>query len=473
MIDTREVKKHVDLLALVGPSTHLRKIAGTRGGEYAGSCPFCGGNDRFRVQPNADPPQWWCRSCSPDHRWQDAIAFVMKRDSLDFAAACAVLGDTASVDARSGGRAKASIDALALGSRASLWHSRAELFIVAAEETLWSDLESGRLALMYLRNRGLSDATIRHWRLGWHAATTYEQREQWGLPMETDRRKSWIPRGIVIPWAVDGRLRAVKLRRPDVDVRSTGDKYIALAGSSPVLFGADLLNRHPCAILLESELDAILTDQEAGDLIGVAATGSAKGMLPPEAIAHFLPVSRLLVAYNADAAGEQAAGRLLKLTARARRVLVPMGKDPTEMHQQGGRIRDWAALLAVKHGLPDKLAQSCANKASQPDEIQVQQMPEPNGVIQSIPDRLCRDGCGNPVEHQHTTLCGDCSRRQRASIPIPVSLCEPPPEWSCTEQGCKAPAADPDRGQRFYCADHMQQRPRLTSSRDDLVRLLS
>jgi DNA primase len=61
----------------------LKKIATTRDGEFAGPCPFCGGRDRFRVQPQEG--LWFCRQCSPDGRWQDAIAFVMRRDGVLFA----------------------------------------------------------------------------------------------------------------------------------------------------------------------------------------------------------------------------------------------------------------------------------------------------------------------------------------------------------------------------------------------------
>jgi DNA primase len=59
MIDVKALKQQVDLLDLVGRDTQLRKVASTRGGEYAGPCPFCGGRDRLRVQP--ERRLWWCR----------------------------------------------------------------------------------------------------------------------------------------------------------------------------------------------------------------------------------------------------------------------------------------------------------------------------------------------------------------------------------------------------------------------------
>ena len=53
----------MNLVDLIGRDTTLRKVASTHGGEYAGPCPWCGGEDRFRVWPYADRPGYWCRQC--------------------------------------------------------------------------------------------------------------------------------------------------------------------------------------------------------------------------------------------------------------------------------------------------------------------------------------------------------------------------------------------------------------------------
>src|SRR5919201_4167899 len=89
-IDTWAIKQRTDLLGLIGADTRLKKVASTGGGEYAGPCPFCGGRDRFRVQP--EKGRWWCRGCSQSPRWQDAIAYVRQREGLGFAEACQRLG---------------------------------------------------------------------------------------------------------------------------------------------------------------------------------------------------------------------------------------------------------------------------------------------------------------------------------------------------------------------------------------------
>ena len=71
-------------MAIVGSDTQLRKVATTKGGEYAGPCPFCGGEDRFHVQPeHADGGRWYCRGCGED-RWHDVIDYIMRRDNISF-----------------------------------------------------------------------------------------------------------------------------------------------------------------------------------------------------------------------------------------------------------------------------------------------------------------------------------------------------------------------------------------------------
>ena len=58
--------------------------------EFAGPCPLCGGEDRFIVWP--DRPRggaFLCRKCGASG---DGIAFLMQRDGLSYAEACAALG---------------------------------------------------------------------------------------------------------------------------------------------------------------------------------------------------------------------------------------------------------------------------------------------------------------------------------------------------------------------------------------------
>src|SRR5689334_13234872 len=79
----------LNLLDVIGADTRLRWVARTGGDEYAGPCPFCGGHDRFRVQPHAEGRgRWWCRQCVEGERWRDVIDYVRQRHHLSFRDAC-------------------------------------------------------------------------------------------------------------------------------------------------------------------------------------------------------------------------------------------------------------------------------------------------------------------------------------------------------------------------------------------------
>jgi hypothetical protein len=80
-----------DLLSLAENLTTLRKASSSEGGEWSGPCPFCGGHDRFVVQPHHTPEaRWLCRHCT-DGKWKDVISFIERRDNLGFMDACKAL----------------------------------------------------------------------------------------------------------------------------------------------------------------------------------------------------------------------------------------------------------------------------------------------------------------------------------------------------------------------------------------------
>jgi len=333
-IDTAAIKQRIDLLALIGRDTQLRKAASTRGGEYEGACTFCGGRDRLRVQPERG--LWWCRQCGGD-RWSDAIGYIMRRDSSTFPEACAALGGAPAILPRATQATTAVVGAVALVATeepSAEWRARAEAFVVRAEAALWSDAGTG--ARDWLHGRGLTDETLHRWQLGYQPADAWDEPAAWGLD---GGKRICRPRGIVIPWRLNGQLWQSKVRRPDGEPR-----YVAVRGGHPLIFGAETLTGHDTAVLTEGELDAMLLEQEAGDLVGVATLGSCSKGLDARAIGYLLPVSRLLLAYDTDAGGTRGADRLGALSARARRVRVPVGKDITEFWQQGGTLRDWVTF---------------------------------------------------------------------------------------------------------------------------------
>ena len=176
MIDVDDIKRRVNLLDLVGRDTKLKRVASTGGGELAGACPFCGGRDRFRVQPERG--LWWCRQCSGEH-WQDAIAYVMRRDGLDFSAACATLGSGVSPTSHFVPAKLASTERTPSAANGEQWQAKARALIGWAQRNLRAEV--GQAALDYIRGRGLSDDTIRTAGLGYNPRDWFQQPDKWGI----------------------------------------------------------------------------------------------------------------------------------------------------------------------------------------------------------------------------------------------------------------------------------------------------
>jgi DNA primase len=327
----------LDLLTLVSTASPLRKVALTDGGEWAGACPWCGGDDRFRVWPEAERPHYWCRGCQ---RQGDRIQWLRDHDGLSYPEAAHAAGHPVSTGAAPAHPTRQAADA---APPAVAWQERARVVVQEAAAALWSPV--GARALGYLQEqRGLSAATIRAAQLGYLPAERYEPPAAWGLDGE---RHVWLPAGLVIPCEAQGALWYAKIRRP-----SGEPKYIAPRGWRPALYGADTLAGRPLLVLTEGELDALLLRQAAGDLIDVATLGSASQRLSGRWLSCLLPAQRVLAVYDQDMAGQRGAAALAALSARVRRVRPLDGKDLTEQWQRGGDLRAWAEYQCARHGPP-------------------------------------------------------------------------------------------------------------------------
>jgi DNA primase len=346
MFDLDAIKQRHNLLNVIGADTSLKRVAGTEGGEYAGPCPFCGGTDRLRVQPQRG--RWFCRQCtgSPEQAgWHDVIDYIIRRDNLSFTEACERLGG--------GGRGappQRATPSPPLQPELSLkepppadWQVQAWRIVEECEAALWAD---GCEAVRRWLNdeRGLTDETIRRWRLGFNAV----DQELHGI---------WMSRGVTIPRWHGETLWTVNVRRG----QGQRPKYKQIKGGRTGLFGLDTLDGHDMAVITEGEFDAMLLHQEAGDLVGVITLGSASPRHFETWLPWLLRVERLLVAYDNDAEGREGLEFWLETTKRAREMRVPEGKDVTDFHQAGGDLRAWVTYhldrLGAKKGKenPDPL----------------------------------------------------------------------------------------------------------------------
>ncbi len=338
---------------LTGRGINPRKMSGVTD-EYACACPFCGGDprksDRLRVWPNQNDGRgaFWCRSCG-EHG--DNITLVMRLDGVGFKEAVAITGDS--------GLLKTSVHSGASSDRihrvladqsgrlsdftpreyadvSETWADHAEKLVAWAIPRL-----AGSPGMETLAQKGISPATAAACRLGWLPQDVYRVRESWGFaPKISDKtgkpKRLWFPCGLVIPdYAQEcPRARRLRIRRCSGEPR-----YYVIEGSSLAAMCLGEVSR--CVVVVESELDAILIWQLAGDITSVVAMGSAS--IRPDVISteKIAAASRVLVALDADDPGDKSSIWWLKTFRHARRLRPESGKDPSDMWRAGGDIRQW------------------------------------------------------------------------------------------------------------------------------------
>lgn len=226
-----------------------------------------------------------------------------------------------------------------------VWEEALQAAMAWAAENLWGD--EGAEARQWLHDeRGLTDAAVKAAGLGWCPGDLYDDRERWGLPPEENAKgrpkRVWLPAGLVIPAYYGTRVR---IRRPNP---GDGPRYVTVTGSDPRPLALGVL-RDRSALVVESDLDAWLCWQEAGDLAGAVALGSDR--TKPEPLLHRLLTAcpRVLVALDGDETGARAAWDFWPRTYRNAVRLPPVGdEDPCEMRRAGMDLREW-----VRYGLED------------------------------------------------------------------------------------------------------------------------
>jgi DNA primase len=233
------------LLDLLSRDTPLHRVAGTEGGEFAGPCPWCGGEDRFHVWPHGNRPRYWCRVCG---RKGDEVQYLRDREGLTFHIACKRLGQLQPEAPRR--RPVPQPPPLATPP-SEAWQTRARAFVDQCQWTLWSP--RGRQALAYLHTRGLHDDTLRAAHVGYHPEVRKEPREAWGLAPNAQHAEIWLPCGIIFPWFVDPEVWKVTVRR-DGESIPKHTRYTSLPGGNP-LYRIDMVRPNQPAMLVEGTLD--------------------------------------------------------------------------------------------------------------------------------------------------------------------------------------------------------------------------
>jgi DNA primase len=340
----------------------------------------------------------------------DAIDFLMKQETLSFTEAVERLAHRSGIEVRYEGRSAGERGSMGRKSRLVAAHAEAVEFYHRA---LVSSPD-GRAARAYLSSRGVDRAVAERFRLGWAPGGSWEalvghlrgkgfrpeELTEAGLARTGARglRDAFHARVLFPIFDVAGDPVAFGGRLLDVD-EGRGPKYVNTAETPIWHKGRALyaLNwakseivKAGFAVVVEGYTDVIACHQ-AGVAQAVATCGTALRAEHFKLLGRF--TGRIVLAFDADAAGGRAAGRgVAELVAApeaslsAHVLTMPDGLDPAEyVGRYGGEaFRELveAAVPLVRWWLDWKLAEF---DLSQP-EGRTRAMREVTPVMTSVPD---------------------------------------------------------------------------------------
>ena len=350
--DSKErVRDAVDMVDLVSTRTELRRT-GTNA--LSGLCPF---HDERTPSFSINPLKkvYYCFGCQAQG---DLFNFVMETEGVDFKGALELLADRYGV-----GLERAEEDPAEMQRR----QARERLLELLDrtcgyyERYLWESEEAAK-ARVYLASRGLEEATLREFRVGYSPSRWdrvlmasrqggFSNREVWDAGLAQRGREGRLydrfRARIMFPLADSrGRVRGFGAR-----LIEAGDqpKYVNTAENAVYHKGRHLFGEHLArataakagsVILCEGYTDVIALHQ-AGLRNAVGQMGTA---LTEEQIAELGRMAPTVVmALDSDRAGQEAMLRAARMAARRkielRVVSLPEGSDPADIVQNDGAQR--------------------------------------------------------------------------------------------------------------------------------------
>ncbi len=318
--------------------------AGTHSKEFYSPCPFCkDGENRFLIWPdqqNRDGEykggRFWCRVCDKSG---DAITFLRLFYGMSYRHACTQLQIEPKQQNTPSSYFTVSQPKI-VSNPPETWMAKAREFVERVHQQLLDHPKGKNMIL----SRGFSEDSISRFKFGYNPEILLKERPTWGLPSEIrpngTERRIWLPMGIVIPTYFENQVIRIKIRRSDWKEGDKIGKYIEVPGSkqTPSIFGNTSLS---CAIVLESEIDALLIQQEASDLTYCIALSGATKPLDAETESVLKKTPRILFVPDFDLSGAAAWAKWKKKFHNILCILTPSEKSVGDYFQKGGDLRKW------------------------------------------------------------------------------------------------------------------------------------
>lgn len=316
-----------------------KRVATTNGGEYHSPCPGCGGKDRFIIWPTKN--RYLCRQC---RKTGDVIQYLRDFHGYSFQEACRKANVEPKPSRGSFINSNKGFTPLKLGPPDPQWLLKATQFVDESHCSLLINPE----ALTLIKNRGFSLDSIQKFKIGWNPISLSVEWLD-----ETPKRKIWLPKGIVIPSFRDESLQKIKIRRTDWTPEDEFPKYLEIRGSVSAPSIYTIAEGKPI-VIVESELDAMLVQQEAGDLCNPVALGGVSKK-PDEYLHSILAQARLILfSLDYDEAGIKAFAWWKKQYKALFIWVTPFEKSVGDAFLKGLDVETWISLGIEKFLNPEQ-----------------------------------------------------------------------------------------------------------------------
>lgn len=310
-----------------------------------------------------DGRTWKCWACD-EHG--DAIDFIEKFEGLTFLEAVNKLAGGRGIGPRRSPARPLRIAPESAPTPARpayfdpIWQEAVDGLVEEAEKNL--NRPEARPVRAWLEARGIDKTTRGMFRLGFISKPWRSNGPVIG------GKNLFAPRGLLIPWLAPAawysktrhdnlqgpRWCGANVRRLHADpfeAWKAEAKYQCVPGSTrgipypfPELLPAQGFRD---VLVLEGELDALSAHRRIGHIVHCATIGGASQTPTAEAWRFFSQCRRILLAFDADRAGDEAAaGWLDRFGPQAVRARVPRGKDFSDFVEQGGNPLAWLKTLS-------------------------------------------------------------------------------------------------------------------------------
>ncbi|HMO78643.1 MAG TPA: DNA primase [Candidatus Paceibacterota bacterium] len=370
--DVQKIKERLGIKELVETYIKLEKS----GKNYKGRCPFH--NEKtpsFFISPDRDG--YYCFGCGEKG---DIFTFVQKMEGIDFYDSLKLLAD------------KTGIKLSKNSENPDQTNKQIKEILRVSTDFYQNNLKNNSEALSYLKKRGLSEKTIKQWKIGyalndWKSLLVFLKQNKFSedlifksgmikIAPSKDKYDTFRSRIMFPIFNSIGETVAFSGRIFGQDDKKNA-KYLnspegPLFKKSEILYGFNwakqYIRKYDFAILVEGQMDTIMCHQ-ANYCNAIASSGTA---LSEEQLKMIYRISsNLIIAFDSDSAGFKASQRAwqmaLSIGFDVKIAPISGGKDPADVIKDN--VDEWKKIIKNSKHIVEVLIEKI--KTSENDKRQV------------------------------------------------------------------------------------------------------